>query len=67
MPLDQEAHDLGLRVLDLEVRIEEAETRLRALSDLLDRMVTFLKTAHGEDFPGSLERVEHAAEEALRP
>lgn len=67
MPLDQETHDLGLRLLDLEVRIEQAEARLGALSDLLDGMVTFLKTAHGEDFPDSLDRVEHAAEEALRP
>jgi hypothetical protein len=67
MPLDRETEDLRLRVLDLEVRIEQAEARLQALSDLLDRMVTFLKTAHGEDFPDRLDRVEHAAEEALRP
>lgn len=67
MPLDQATHDLQLRMLDLEVRIDEAETRLQELSDLLDGMVGFLKTAHGEDFPDSLDRVEHAAEEALRP
>lgn len=66
MGADQETHDLGLQLLDLEVRLERAEERLQDLGELVDSMVVFLKTAHGDDFP-ALERVEHAAERALRP
>jgi hypothetical protein len=67
MPLVQETHDLQLRVLDLEARIEHHDARLQAQGELLDRMCAFLRKAHGDTFPDVLERVEQAAEEALRP
>jgi hypothetical protein len=67
MLLDQETHDLQLRVLDLEVRIAEAEARLRGLSEAFDRVVAFLRQAHGDEFTNGLARIEQAAQDVLRP
>lgn len=66
MCTDRQFHDACVQILDLEVRVERAEQRIRDLADLLDSMVVFLKSAHGGDFP-ALVRVEHAAERALQP
>lgn len=67
MPRDRDIDDLQLQILELRTRLDEAEGRIEALQDLVDRMLVFFRKAHGADFPDILEDVEEAAVDVLAP
>ena len=61
-----EIHELRARTMELEVEMAALREGYEALEGLLDRVVVFLKSAHGEDSP-AFQSVEDAAQEAIRP
>jgi len=62
---ESELHELRARVLDLEVELGRLREEHTALTQLADRIVAFLKTAHGDDSAEAVKALEDAAAEAI--
>lgn len=62
---ESELHELRARVLDLEVELGRLREEHTALTQLADRIVAFLKTAHGDDSAEAVQALEDAAAEAI--
>lgn len=58
---ESELHELRARVLDLEVELGRLHEEHTALTQLADRIVAFLTTAHGDDSAEAVQALEDAA------
>lgn len=63
---ESEFYELRARVVELEAELSALRRDHDALAALVDQMVVFLKTEHGEDRV-MVEAVEQAAADAIRP